>query len=242
MERRDIIDARESRDFFLREIEGAQTFDQVMNVHKHIYGSGFLDERARVNLGPDMYGMFRTNDISGMDRNDVYIGGFDGLNTLSVAEWMDYFSRSDDRQVFRSLMNRYKNILSINVKWSFARRWNAGVEPDWAREAIASIVKERCGARATVSFVDDVCVADRLNRVRVTVEGRAPVVTDMLVIAPRREVSSQTTLLLPEGFEKGARVTARNIRSNSYVNVRTHRKETLEKIGLIERCRMTRRV
>ncbi|MEE0042892.1 hypothetical protein [Catenibacterium sp.] len=57
-----------SYECWLTKIGNANTLSEL---HKRIWRKGFCN----ANLGPDKYGMFRTEDINSMTIDEVYIGG-----------------------------------------------------------------------------------------------------------------------------------------------------------------------
>ena len=69
-----------SYEYWLTKIGNANTLTECMAIHKYIWRQGFKN----TNLGPDKYGMFRAKDINFMTTNEVYIGGFNGLNILTI--------------------------------------------------------------------------------------------------------------------------------------------------------------
>ena len=96
-----------SYECWLTKIGNANTLSECMILHKRIWRKGFKNN----NLAPDKYGMFRTGDINLMTINEVYIGGFNGLDILTIEQWEN---RSHD-SCYSIILNAYKKLLKINI-------------------------------------------------------------------------------------------------------------------------------
>ena len=93
-------------DKLLYEIKNATTLEAILVWHKRAWRAGFQNE----NLGPDKYGMFRTNDINKMTIDEVFLGGIYGLCTFPISEW-EYA----DEQSYAIVKSQYQNLLSSNI-------------------------------------------------------------------------------------------------------------------------------
>lgn len=84
-----------------------------MAIHKYIWRQGFKN----TNLGPDKYGMFRAKDINFMTTNEVYIGGFNGLNILTIEEWEECKEELYDSEqtCYSLILSGYKRLLKANI-------------------------------------------------------------------------------------------------------------------------------
>lgn len=102
-----------SYECWLTKIGNANTLAECMILHKRIWRKGFRN----ANLGPDMYGMFRTKDINLMTINEVYIGGIYGLNTRTIAQWEDSKEEPYDstQTCYDIILCAYKRLLKSNI-------------------------------------------------------------------------------------------------------------------------------
>lgn len=94
-------------------IGNANTLTECMAIHKYIWRQGFKN----TNLGPDKYGMFRAKDINFMTTNEVYIGGFNGLNILTIEEWEECKEELYDSEqtCYSLILSGYKRLLKANI-------------------------------------------------------------------------------------------------------------------------------
>lgn len=102
-----------SYECWLTKIGNANTLSECMIFHKRIWRKGFRN----ANLGPDMYGMFRTKDINLMTINEVYIGGIYGLNTLTIEQWENRKEEPYDSEqtCYDIILCAYKRLLKSNI-------------------------------------------------------------------------------------------------------------------------------
>lgn len=83
------------------------SLDELLSAHKGMWAEGV---RCR-NLGPDRYGMFRTDDISTMTADEVYLGNIHGLWTHPVSFWKE--AAPEDRYM---ITEQYRRFLMSNLK------------------------------------------------------------------------------------------------------------------------------
>ena len=104
---------------YIKLIEQAKTLERLLELHKIVYKNGF-----RKNLEPCSYGMFRCNDIEGMNLHQIFLGGIWGLNTMSAAFWDQYvnepygvngFGIDENQSLYEMILNQYKNHLISNI-------------------------------------------------------------------------------------------------------------------------------
>lgn len=102
-----------SYEYWLTKIGNANTLTECMALHKYIWRQGFKN----TNLGPDKYGMFRAKDINFMTANEVYIGGFYGLNILTIEEWEECKEELYDSEqtCYSLILSGYKRLLKANI-------------------------------------------------------------------------------------------------------------------------------
>lgn len=93
-------------DKLLYEIKNATTLEALLVWYKRAWKAGFQNK----NLGPDKYGMFRTNDINKMTIDEVFLGGIYGLWTFSISEW-----ENTDEQSYAIVKSQYQNLLISNI-------------------------------------------------------------------------------------------------------------------------------
>ena len=103
----------------------AKTLEQLMEIHKFAWNVGFQSQE----LGPDMYGMFRTEDIHTMSPSEVFIGGKFGLNTHNIPYWTAHKSEeySEKYSVYDVVMMIYRDFLWWNFR-HFLTRFNKETE------------------------------------------------------------------------------------------------------------------
>ena len=106
---------------YRKRVEKAKTLREVFELHKDAWWKGFRN----VNLGPDKFGMFRTDDIGCMSPSEVYLGGIYGLLTKTLPEWENYkntklgpngFGIDPDTPLYSVILNQYKSHLKSNLK------------------------------------------------------------------------------------------------------------------------------
>lgn len=95
-------------------IGASKSLEGVLNLHKKAWGLGYQND----NLGPCEYGMFRTQDISKMTPDEVFLGNVYGLWTFPIPKWEDQKTQMYDKDisVYDIVLNQYKRVLHSNVK------------------------------------------------------------------------------------------------------------------------------
>lgn len=100
-----------------------------MNIHKVTWIIGFQNE----NLGPDKYGMFRTENIPTMQPSEVFLGGIWGLFTHAIPFWEERksqpygcngFNMDPEISLYGIVLDQYKRLLISNIEdiWNKAER------------------------------------------------------------------------------------------------------------------------
>lgn len=92
--------------YFIHQLELANTLDEIFLLHIKIWANGIRNR----NIGPDPYGMFRTDDILLMTKGEVYLGNIWGLNTGSILFWEQH------PKELPTVIKQYKNHLISNLK------------------------------------------------------------------------------------------------------------------------------
>lgn len=95
---------------FIEALKEADTLSEVFVLHMKIWGAGIRPH----NIGPDRYGMYRTNDILTMTPDEVYLGAICGLNTHSLSYWEKY--SESDPTAYKQVLCQYKSQLLCNLK------------------------------------------------------------------------------------------------------------------------------
>lgn len=100
----------EYRSKFISLLEDADTLGELYILHIQIWGSGIRP----YNIGPDQYGMFRTDDILTMSPKEVWLGNICGLFTKSLVFWEE--NKESDPGAYKAVVAQYKTLLLSNLK------------------------------------------------------------------------------------------------------------------------------
>jgi hypothetical protein len=92
-------------EYFLNEVKQAKTLNDLFILHIQIWANNIRN----MNLGPDMYGMFRTDDILRMKKSEVFLGNINGLWTLPITKWEEAGEET-------CIVEQYRNHLISNLK------------------------------------------------------------------------------------------------------------------------------
>lgn len=96
--------------------ESATSLPELIPIHKAVFG--ILETvdcpLQRVHLGPDEYGMFRSDRIPELNQDNCYLGNICGLSTRPLRKWEE--SKSQDPKAYRTVMKQYGGIISSNAK------------------------------------------------------------------------------------------------------------------------------
>lgn len=71
------------RPHFIEELKASESLIDLFTCHIRIWGAGIRPHK----IGPDKYGMYRTEDILTMKPEEVFLGGIYGLWTFPLTEW-----------------------------------------------------------------------------------------------------------------------------------------------------------
>lgn len=116
------VKQRESGQSFINAIKNCDSLITLMHIHKDAWGNGFQNK----NIGPDIYGIFRTSDILTMTPHEVYLGGIYGLNTHSIPFWEEHkndkygcngFGIDANYSLYGIIFNQYKALLLSNIRY-----------------------------------------------------------------------------------------------------------------------------
>ena len=95
-------------------IGASKSLENVLELHKKAWKLGYRND----NIAPCEHGMFRTQDISTMKPEEVFLGNVYGLWTFPIPKWEDQKSQMYDKDisVYDIVLNQYKRVLHSNVK------------------------------------------------------------------------------------------------------------------------------
>lgn len=93
---------------FLQALYNTDNLYRILCLHRRLWREGFQN----ANIGPCMYGMFRTSDISKMTSDEVYLGNINGLFTHTL-EWWE--NNVDTEETYDILVKQYRRILTSNI-------------------------------------------------------------------------------------------------------------------------------
>lgn len=95
--------------YYISELTKAKTLNDIFHLHKELWNAGV----QHPNFGPCEYGMFRTYDITRMNKNEVFLGDINVLWTNSLTKWELYNNDDDVKQI----INQYKTHLICNLRY-----------------------------------------------------------------------------------------------------------------------------
>lgn len=102
-------------------VTGLTSLFDVLDVHKEIWAEGFQNE----NIGPDKYGMFRTESIGEMIPQEVFLGNIYGLFTKPIPFWEEFKNEGKmggGYEIYKYLttyqivLMQYKHHLTSNIE------------------------------------------------------------------------------------------------------------------------------
>ena len=102
-------------------VKKCDSLEELLSIHKEAWIVGFQNE----NLGPDKYGMFRTESIPTMKPKEVFLGGIWGLFTHAIPFWKAHksqpygcngFGIDPETSLYDIILNQYKLLLYSNFK------------------------------------------------------------------------------------------------------------------------------
>lgn len=106
---------------FLKRLADCKSLLGLLDIHKELWMEGYRNK----NLGPNEFGMFRTEYIPTMTSDEVFLGNVFGLFTFSISEWEkdhttlfgsnNYGISSNDTN-YEVVLRQYKNLLKSNIE------------------------------------------------------------------------------------------------------------------------------
>ena len=103
-------------------INKCDSLEELLSIHKETWIVGFQNE----NLGPDKYGMFRTENIPTMQPSEVFLGGIWGLFTHAIPFWEERksqpygcngFNMDPEISLYGIVLDQYKRLLISNIEY-----------------------------------------------------------------------------------------------------------------------------
>ena len=100
-------------------VEKCDSLEELLSIHKEAWIVGFQNE----SLGPDKYGMFRTESIPTMKPEEVFLGGIWGLFTHAIPFWEERksqpygcngFGINPEASLYDIVLYQYKQLLYSN--------------------------------------------------------------------------------------------------------------------------------
>lgn len=165
---------------YLSEISKADSLMGLFDLHKRMWAEGI----RHANIGPNEFGMFRTDNISAMKPSEVFLGNVYGLWTAPLNEWVG----TRDEHIIKE---QYRSHLSSNVDWLRSLIYDNGLDrakiertiaadaPDWARVTDVRIVDKEMKNDKLLEFTYNANGNQgRSNAIIVTL----PPKTDMLLV------------------------------------------------------------
>lgn len=100
---------KENLRFFIQKIDQAKTLRELFILHIQAWANGI----QHPNIGPDKYGIFRTQSILKMTPEEVYLGNVYGLFTKPLTYW----ETVDDNDAKQIVLAQYRHLLLSNLKF-----------------------------------------------------------------------------------------------------------------------------
>ena len=175
---------------YLSEISKADSLMGLFDLHKRMWAEGI----RHANIGPNEFGMFRTDNISAMKPSEVFLGNVYGLWTAPLNEWVG----TRDEHIIKE---QYRNHLSSNVDWLRSLIYDNGLDRAKIERAIAADAPE--WARVTdVRIVDKEMKNDKLLEFTYNangIQGRSNAI--IVTLPPKTDM-----LLVPKDWHRGEHV------------------------------------
>lgn len=144
-------------------METPESLYSLMNIHKAMWREGLRHEA----LGPDRYGMFRTDRIEDMILSDIHLGGIDGIPARSAQEFeyqgFKYANQngspdaSNHTDSYRTVCRQYRDHLASVLREMRSNIYDHG----FSREEICASIEAGCGKLYPDAQVSGVRILDR---------------------------------------------------------------------------------
>ena len=102
-------------------LQKCKNLRQCLALHQMLWRKGIRND----NLGPDRYGMFRTENIETMTPDEVYLGNVWGLWTFPIPQWEQYrqtpiglngWGFDPSTPIYDIIVDQYKLLLGTNIE------------------------------------------------------------------------------------------------------------------------------
>lgn len=177
---------------FIRRLERSDDLLELFSLHRQIWDNGLRNP----NIGPCEYGMFRTEDISRMKPDEVFLGNIFGLFTLPLPQWIG----TPEEPI---ITQQYRDHLIANVKQLQSLVYDNGL----SRENICKGIADASGGRVTqdlVKILDWSMDMNRLQNFIFMIDGQRRTSNFVIVSGgPKADL-----LLLPERWIQGQKVSS----------------------------------
>lgn len=110
---------------YIDALSSASSLYDLLNLHKKMWCDGL----QHPNIGPNPYGMFRTENIMTMSDSEVYLGNLHGLWTLPLHEWVGV---PEENIVFQ----QYRHHLLSNIELLRSHVYDHGLDREKIELAI----------------------------------------------------------------------------------------------------------
>ena len=177
---------------FIRRVGRCDNLLELFSLHRQIWDSGIRN----ANIGPNEFGMFRTEDISRMKPEEVFLGNIFGLSTLPLPQWIG-------AQEEPLIVQQYRDHLLSNVKQQQSLVFDSGL----CRDSICKAIAEASGGRVDpglVRILDSTMEMNRLQNFIFMIDGERRVSNFVVASGgPKTDL-----LLLPERWMQGQKVSS----------------------------------
>ena len=203
--------------------DNSESLIKLFNAHQGMWRDGIRNK----NIGPDPYGMFRTDDIEKMYPFQVYLGNIDGLFTNTL----EFFENEKDKVLARqkaegkplvlpdfysTVYKQYRHHLASNIRDIRAHIFDKGVSRDILAKNVmeaANLLLDRNDVKGGVSgleFTVNSLAENRILDCKMSFRG-IPVCSSIL--------NANGRYLIPEGFERGVQITPKDAFTRKYHDV-----------------------
>ena len=175
---------------YLSEISKADSLMGLLEVHKRMWADGIRHS----NIGPNEFGIFRTDDIATMRPSEVFLGNIYGLWTAPLSEWIG----SKDEHI---ITEQYRHHLSSNVDWLRSLVFDNGLDREKIERAIAADAPDWAKI-SDVRILDKEMKVDKLLEFTYNadgIQGRSNAI--LMTIFPKTDM-----LLDPKNWHRGEHV------------------------------------
>lgn len=173
--------------FYIKVLNSAQSLHDILKIHKELW----IDGLHHPNIGPDQYGMFRTDDIAKMTDCEVFLGDIGGLWTLPLHDWVGTSEEA-------IITEQYRNHLISNVELLRSLVFDHGLDREKIELAISKAGPEDMNI-SDVKVLDKEMDVQKLMHFSFKADG-VPMRSNLFLKVLSRK---DDLLLLPKNWFKG---------------------------------------